>query len=216
MRCWIAGLAVIAALGGIAPIEAQADSESWSERAAGVRPLPGVRSGRSLQGIDTIQYDPGAPQGVRGADQGFTFLGNLFDTQNGTPLTGGSLSGVIFYAGQVGAKGPSSVFMRVEGPSSSFSSFLAANPYAFNTLAFSPVNIGAPFVVDFFAPGGQQPPLGTGARIGFNSASYNGQGFHAVQRTFTGASTAIPNQNMVIRAVGSVAIPVELLEFEVE
>ncbi len=214
--------AMVLVLGAAGSGAQQSDGWTFGERRLGDGSLlRDVRRGQA-EGVNTIQYDPGTPLGVREADPPFHFLGNNFDSQFGSPLTGGSLSGISFYAGEIGAKGSTDMYVRFLGGGGTLTgAFLFPNTaYAFNAFTFAPFSLQPPFFAGLYAPGPGSPLVGTPNGIpslGFATGSNNGQGFHASQITFSGTvRTAIPGQNIVLRVTGSIAIPVELLEFDVE
>lgn len=192
-------------------------------RDAGKRVIQTHRGSRATQGIGVIQYDPGSPAGVRFANAPNVFIGNLFDTQSGAPLSPGTLYAISWYHGPATGKGYAS-FMIV--PSTAASPILGSlqnvQTYATNVASFSPISVVPPFFVGIAAGAPKAGARGQSSftQIGYATLSTNSQGFHGSQRTFSGggpgARAPITSQNLLVRATGSVAIPVELLEFEVE
>ncbi|MCZ6507450.1 MAG: hypothetical protein O7A04_05305, partial [Acidobacteria bacterium] len=137
-------------------------------------------------------------------------IGKTFDTRNGNPLSPGSISGVSWYQGAVtgsigvvayGSPGATLGFILVSGVA----------PYAFNAASAAiPVATGAQFV-------GLALYGGVFGSVGMRSASTNGQGFHGhVRNFFGGGYVVLSGQNAMVRVSGSVIVPVELMEFELE
>ncbi len=191
-------------------------------REAGWQLIEGVRSAREPEGVGTIRYDPGAPDGVRFADPPYVFLGNFFDTQSGQPLSMGTVSAISWYQGPATGKGyVNLVIVPSTGATQMMVTVMGVTTFATNTVTLAtPVTVTPPFFVGVNAvvPGGEGPTSFT--QVGFNSATTNGQGFHGSQRPFTvGAQfgrVPIPGQNISVRVSGNVAIPVELLEFDID
>jgi hypothetical protein len=173
------------------------------------------------QGVGTVQYDPGAPADAFGlAPYPLNYFGNRFDTSNGNPLSfPGTVTGVSWYQGLLGYYGP--IAIAIAGPPATSLSLTAVAtsvaPNAFNSVGVS-WPFGGAFIAGLVNPA--SPAGGAGGyfgSLGLRSASTNAQGFHGIQRNWSGAvSNALPGQNAMVRVSGNVVIPVELLEFEVE
>ena len=201
-----------------AAASAQEPMKRWEQGERLGSPVPGLERLERLEGTGIIQYDPGSPDGTRTAGQGFTFLGNLFDTRNGSPLSPGTITQIQWYNGNAGAKGSDDMFLGIfpDGGGNVTDFIDSVDSFAFNTYALSVGPLGgSPVFVGFYA--GVGPTEGPPVSIGYASGSYNGQGFHGSQRTFSGVvGSSIPSQNMVIRITGSLVVPVELLEFDLD
>ena len=219
--------AITLALAVVTAVEAQNNRRTVRDdaRAAGMRVIRADRTAPSPEGTGIIRYDPGSPDGVRFASGGFAFLGNDFDSQNGTPLSPGTISGFSWYHGPSTTKGNYASFLIVPstGASPIMGNVTGISTYATNAVVFSsPISVQPPFFVGVAVPPPPAENRGQGSfdQIGFNTQSTNSQGFHGSQRTFSGGGLGgrapITNQNISLRASGNVAIPVELLEFEIE
>ena len=84
--------------------------------------------------------------------------------------------------------------------------------------AFNSITVAVPvlsqFFVGFYMNGDSAAPWGS---LGAATATTQGQGFHGHRRSaFGGDSTPLPAINAVVRVSGSIIIPVELLDFELE
>ncbi len=163
------------------------------------------------EGVGTVTYDPGAPADVIVALPGSVNLyGNLFDTRNGAPLSPGTLTRVSWYTGSIGGFAP--VWFASPGASATYLGCCSATaPSAFNSAPIS-VSAPGPFFLGLDVGG-----TGSFGSLGLRSASTNGQGFHGRQRpSYAGASNTLPGQNAMVRASGSIIVPVELMEFDIE
>jgi len=169
---------------------------------------------RVPQGVGTVQYDPGAPADTflsGGPANAASYLnGNRFDTRNGQPLSAGTITGISWYQGA----DPANFAGVVVGPIGGVPVFAVSYdplPNTFN--AISPV---IPIPPSFFA-GLALSPVASFGSIGARSATYAGGGFHGLQQSFSGGTTnQLTNLNVMVRVTGSMVIPVELTEFEVE
>ena len=172
-------------------------------------------------GTGTVQYDPGAPAdsfiGQLGASNS---VGNRFSSRNGNPLSPGSISFISVYVDlNVGGGG---LFAFWGPPAGTGASYIAGAALSglvnntFNGFAVGPVPVGSDFMGALYLNTGQ-PSRG---QIGMRSATTNGQGFHAMQISFNGGAGAnyasIADSNAMARVTGSVIVPVELMEFDVE
>ncbi len=190
-------------------------------RRAGRRVVEAHKGSRATQGIGVIQYDPGTPVGVRFADPPYAFVGNNFDTQNGVPLSPGTVYAMSWYHGSASTKGsPALMIVPSTAASPILMMFSNVQTYAINVASFSPISVVPPFFAGVGAPAPQAGRGKSFTQVGYATQSTNSQGFHGSQRTFSGGGgggrAPIPSQNLLVRATGNVAIPVELLEFEVE
>lgn len=163
------------------------------------------------EGVGTVSYDPGAPADAIVVLPGTVNLyGNVFDTRNGQPLSPGTVTRVTWYTGPIGTFAP--VWYAPSTPVTAVyvGCCSATVPNAFNSAT---VTIPAPSPIFLGLDVG-----GTGAfgSLGLRSASTNGQGFHGQQRTIYGAANSLPGQNMMVRISGSIVVPVELLEFDLD
>lgn len=221
--------AVVLTLAAVPAAEAQNTRRTVRDdaQAAGMRVIRADRTAPAPEGTGVIRYDPGSPTGIRFADGGYYFLGNNFDSQSGTPLSLGTISGFSWYQGPVSGKGGLASFIVVPstGASPIGGTVSGVSTYATNAVVFSgPISVQPPFFVGVFAAQPQAAEEGGRGssfnQIGFNTQSTNSQAFHASQRTFSGGGQGtrapIANQNISLRVSGNVAIPVELLEFEIE
>ncbi len=169
------------------------------------------------EGTGTVQYDPGAPaDGFPVGSFSFNYFGNRFDTRNGVPLSPGTVTGVSFYAGNPGTLYPThiAVFGRLGATLSNYAFVTGVAPLTFNAF---PVSLS--FNSTLFA-GILARTYGNGGvfgSVGARSASTNGQGFHGVQRAFYPATTSsLTGTNIMLRLSGTLIVPVELQEFDVE
>ncbi len=199
----------------LAGVLASAETEGRERRQRGERvgaPIRGLERAERFEGGGLVQYDPGLPDGTRFTDQGFSWLGNLFDTRSGSPLGPGTITQIQWYNGQTNPTDNYLVIFPQSGPD--YGGFVGSvDSFAFNTYNLIHGPVTAPVFVGFYAA--DQPA--TPVSLGYANGSYNGQGFHASQRTFfDSAGETIPGMNIVLRISGSLIIPVELLEFEVE
>jgi hypothetical protein len=171
-----------------------------SARPAGGAPL----------GVGAVVYDPGAPADffLNGLGGNTAYVGNLFDTRNGLPLSPGSISQVSWFNGAAGSLTLVEIWVPGVGSGTQFSVTGGVS----NT--FNVLNTMYPMPSPrFVGMALRDAPFNS---LGMRSASTNGQGFHAVQRDFGTVSNTLPGQNAMVRISGNIVIPVELTEFEVE
>ncbi len=213
----VAGLAM-----ALVATAALAQKEWWEAALSNGAELRKVE--RGLEGTGIVQYDDGTVTEIRSAQFPYEFLGNLFDTRNGVPLSPGSISGVSWYQGRAVylGEGKGSNPVLIAGfPTGTGSPFiygitLGATEYAFNAVTFPPYPAPTPFVVAIFAESIEGGPPFRGS-IGLASGTTNGQGFHGLQRSFFGSySGSVPSRNAIVRVTGSVIVPVELMEFDLD
>jgi hypothetical protein len=202
-------------LAGAVHLDAQGPaSRNWR----GARPAaPSSQSGDL--GTGTIQYDPGPPADllVSGTVASNNYFGNIFNTRNGSPLSPGTVTQISWYQGRVGADNLGiPVFGPATGGPTTFVFTFSPVAYAFNAAVVTWVAAG-PFFAGV-AEISMQPGYADIGNGGVRSASYNTQGFHGQQRGFVGFTNTqvLTGQNVMVRVAGSVIIPVELMEFEVE
>ncbi len=188
-------------------------SRSWKEPRNTV-----ARSRGASLGTGTVQYDPGAPAdalvtGTPGTND--NYFGNLFDTRSGSPLVPGTVTQISWYQGRVGA---SNIGLPVFGPATGAPNvyLFVGSPvaYGFNAVAVSWAASG-PFFAGV-AEISQETGYADIGNGGVRSATYNSQGFHGQQRGFFGGTAILSGQNVMARVSGSIIIPAELLEFEVD
>jgi len=187
----------------------------------GRKPLP-ASPASTPDGTGIIVYDPGVPADVLSGGQGPSVtVGNRFSSRNGNPLSSGSATFLSFYLANAALGGGLAVLWgppTAGGGAPAIASFTigAIPPTGFNGVAIGPFNVGSDFLAGIYLNSGQ-PSRG---QIGMRSASTNGQGFHGMQISFGGGAGAnyasIAGQNAMMRAAGSMIIPVELTEFDVE
>ncbi len=161
------------------------------------------------EGTGTVQYDPGGPPDALLSNASATYLfGNLFNSQSGSPLNSGTITGLSWYQGAL----PSAVPVLAPFSASPIFAVLAVGTAS----TFNSINVSVAVPGSFF--GGVAAPTGTAfASVGMRSASTNGQGFHGLQRDFYGGVILpMPTTNVMFRVSGNIIIPVELLEFEVD
>lgn len=177
------------------------------------------RSPGAELGTGTVQYEPGTPADALLSGTGFNnnYFGNFFDTRNGSPLSPGTVTLLSWYQGAVGTANIGfGIFGPATGGATTYVVIASPAPYAFNAAV---VNWPAPgpFFAGMLEVTQQTCCINVG-NGGARSTSYNGQGFHGQQRGFVNSPSTVilPGQNMMARATGSIIIPVELLEFEVE
>ncbi len=231
MKRTIVVMAVLVLAGAAA---AEAQSRSLEERLAAARRVRANRVSGAVEGTGTVQYDTGSPTMNITGTSSAAYVGNLFDTRNGQPLSSGTVTRLSWYQGagcpppycggeEEGLSGYYAfigVFLN-PGAATGAAAFLATvNQYAFNSISVSVTVSGSPnfFVGLNLFPGGEplRGPALFGS-VGAVTATTNGQGFHGHQRDWTGNNSApLTATNAVVRATGSIIIPVELLEFEVE
>ncbi len=176
----------------------------------------GVKIGGVPEGVGTIQYDPGAPaDSFVGQTGPSVTIGNRFSSRNGQPLSPGSVSAFSFYpqnfpGGLVGFWGPPTGGGGAPFFGSIYVSGVASN--TFNVFAITPNNFGTDFMVGIYIP--------TSGQIGMRSASTANQGFHAMQISWNGGSggnyQSIASNNAMFRVSGSIIVPVELMEFDLD
>ncbi len=172
-------------------------------------------------GTGQVAYDPGAPADDFGVGPtvgtvGVNYFGNRFDTRNGQPLSAGTLSAVSFYQGAQGTYGGGTTLalpvFGVPGGALTYQFVGPVQSFQFNAFAISPEAVPASFFAGLDLRGN-----GGFGSVGLRSASTAGQGFHGIQRDFYGATTStLPGVNVMFRVSGTVVIPVELLEFEID
>ncbi len=174
------------------------------------------------QGTGTIAYDPGTPAdftlGGGGPSQS---IGNRFNTRNGSPLSTGSVSAVSFYL-QNNTLGGGLVALWGPPTGGGGAPYIAGftlgtvTNSTFDGISIAPVPVGNDFMAVMYLNSGQ-PSRGV---LGLRSASTNAQGFHGMQMSFGGGAGAnyavLSNANAMLRATGTVVVPVELLEFELD
>ncbi|MEZ5330854.1 MAG: hypothetical protein R2991_02105 [Thermoanaerobaculia bacterium] len=152
--------------------------------------------------VTTVIYDTGAPADLIRND--VSSGGNLFNTNLGNPLLGGTVYGISFYVGQtVGASVGFTFFPNPPVVSSYF--IVPVNGAQFNAFTFTAVNVGTTFLA------------GVSAYLGFVSDSANGQGFHGGQINWNTNDTfnTYPGENAMVRVTGDL-VPVELMKFDVQ
>ena len=200
---------------------------SLQERRAGFKRVEARQVDGRLEGTGTVQYDPGTP-GTFIDGGGVSYVGNMFDTRNGLPLSPGTVTAISWYQGAactqqfcIPGEGTSTGFAFVgvfpnAGNYSGFAGYAAmVSAYGFNSISVSFQTSDTFFVGLGF--GGKEEGPGSFGSIGAATGTYNGQGFHGHQRAWNGpSSTALSTLNAVLRVRGSIVIPVELLEFELE
>lgn len=184
-------------------------------------PEEGGVHARIAEGTGTVQYDPGSPADsfpiAVGVGNFFDYFGNRFDTRNGAPLSPGTITQFSWYAGNPGTLVPSTqiaVFAPVTGSVSATVFVFGVAPLAFNsapvTLSFSGSKFGGILARSYGAGG-------VFGSVGARSASTNSQGFHGLQKDFYGMTTSLlPGQNIMFRVSGSLIVPVELQEFDID
>ena len=182
------------------------------------QPKTGVR-GNAGEGVGTVQYDPGAPAdgflvGASGSNYD-DYFGNLFDTRNGAPLSPGTITGVSWYQGAIGS--PYAVVVN-GAPGATLTYFFVTGVSTSNTFFNVPAAIAAPsprivglglynsfYGAEYFGS------------MGLRSASTNNMGFHGIQRSFfPGDTNTLPGQNAMFRVSGTIIVPVELMEFDID
>jgi len=202
------GLTVAAVMSLAAAIGyAQSPQDLYSQRPNG----KGQAAGSVPDGVGTVTYDPGVPADVVVGTAGSTIniYGNLFNSRNGGPLSPGSVSRVSWYTGSAGF---APVWFALPGGTATYLGCCSATaPSAFNSAALA-LSVPSSFFMGFDVGGS-----GSFANIGLRSASTNGQGFHGRQRySGAGASNVLSGQNSMVRVSGSLIVPVELMEFDLE
>jgi len=219
----IAAIASLACL-SVTAADAQSRPRSASEvaaRKAVSQKVRAARPSRNPDGGNVIRYDPGAPTGTRRTSAGYYYFGNVFDTQSGSPLSAGTLSGVSWFQGDVGGGNDGSVgnvgfVITHAGGSAQFLNATGVMSSTTNAVMLT-LSVTPPFFIGFYAVSPAAAQQGSFGDIGYNTGSTNSQGFHANQRDFSGSGSApLTVSNAAVRALGGVAIPVELLEFEVD
>jgi hypothetical protein len=182
---------------------------------AGTNRNPATRLKGGLEGTGVVQYDPGLPvDSFHKNGPTFTggYYGNIFDTRNGVPLSPGTITGVSWYQGGLGNYGTRGLvdFGPPNGTITTQLSLTPPAPSTFNAIGAAVPANGPKFV-------GLALGFDAFGSVGARSASTNGQGFHAVQRNWYGnTGTALPGENIMIRISGTIIVPVELMEFDVE
>jgi len=173
-------------------------------------------------GTGTVQYDPGAPaDGLLGQQGPSATVGNRFSSRNGNPLSTGSVSGLSFYVANASLAGGLAVLWGPPtggGGAPAIGSFTVGTMAStgFHAVTFTAIPVGNDFLAGLYVNSGQ-PSRG---QVGLRSASTNGQGFHGMQISFGGGAGAnyasLAGQNSMFRASGTVIVPVELMEFDVD
>ncbi len=200
----------------LAPAIADAQPEPINERG---KPRSSVKLDGPIEGVGVVQYDPGAPaDSFLGQTGSIIDIGNRFNSRNGQPLSPGSISGLSFYVtGNTYGNALVDLWtVTTGGLAFQFGSIGIGTVVngTFNAATFSPLNLGIDFLAGLYLPSG-----GAGAgQIGLRSASTNNQGFHAMQISFSSpnVSTPIPGNNAMFRVTGSIVVPVELMEFDLD
>lgn len=187
----------------------------------GRTPLKGVR-GEAPEGTGIVVYDPGPPaDSLLGQAGASNTVGNRFSSRNGNPLSPGSVYFLSFYLANASLGGGLAVLWGPPtggGGAPAIASFTVGTipSTGTNGVSFTPINVGSDFLAGIYLNSGQ-PSRG---QMGLRSASTNGQGFHGMQISFGGGAGAnygsIAGQNAMIRAAGTIIVPVELMEFDVE
>jgi len=164
----------------------------------------------------TVRYDLGAPADAVFGGPGLA--GNLFNTRLGDPLGSGSVSGaslylayakdffsgIFFYGPVVGTQAPRIGAVDFPIPPSD----------TFYAVTFSPIAVPSSFLAGIRAF--------LEINVGMRSGSVSGQGFHGRYWFFDGSGNAVSirsasERNAMLRLSGSfAAVPVELMEFDVE
>lgn len=165
--------------------------------------------------VGTVTYDTGTNNAGFSSGAG-TNVGNHFNSALGGPLlmTGNVASLSIFPAGTGG-------YVTVFGPPNTMGTaanlgsfqFLGAAPAAFNVVALPGIPVGPDFLAGLWQNGSQ-------VAVGMDNMTANGQGFHAfnLNTNFPGAGTGftpIPSRNALVRAIGNILVPVELMNFQI-
>jgi len=166
------------------------------------------------EGTGSVIYDPGTPAdtfltGSNGSYPFANYFGNLFDTQNGNPLSPGTITAVSWYQG---AAPGTFVFVDFANATGSITTQLSATGIAANAFNAITASVSAPGP-KFVGVAMYQASFGS---VGARSASTNGQGFHGVQRGFYPYTNTLTGQNVMVRVAGTIVVPVELMEFDVE
>jgi hypothetical protein len=219
--------------GGVAAVQAARKTMTKEERAQTrlqrqarlgkqkVKAVQGARKGRGTDNlVGTITYDPGAPADSFISGGGNDIVTNRFNSALGAPLRPGNVTGVSFFPGII--NGNYAVVSVLGPPNGTTAAILAifyvtgAVPNAFNSVALSPVGVGADFMAGQYVGSFDGPDS-----AGLRAASVNGQGFHAHQMNFINSTlatgvVALPGQNSMFRATGNILTPVELLDFKIQ
>ncbi len=167
-----------------------------------------------LEGTGVVQYDPGAPADsfhLNGPAYTEGYYGNLFDTRNGVPLSPGTITGVSWYQGAETGYGYGLVdFGPAGGTITTQLALTSPVPLAFNAITAAVAFPGTKWV-------GLALGFDAFGSVGARSASTNSQAFHARQRNWYGdTSNSMPGQNIMLRVSGTLIVPVELMEFDVD
>lgn len=166
-------------------------------------------SQRATEGVGTVVYDPGAPADtIVALPGGLNLHGNLFDTQNGTPLSSGAITGVSWYA-------PANGTFAIWAADPSGSATILTIVYAGIGGTFNSVGVAYSASGPLFV-GIDAGYSGSFGSVGLRSATVNGQGFHGQRRSAAPPSSSLAGQNVMLRVSGSIVVPVELQEFDVE
>ncbi len=203
----------ISCVGLAAAQDADVKQRPW-ERRGSIQPDLRANVG---EGVGTVQYDPGAPADDFGLTNVFNYnywYGNNFDTRNGQPLSPGTITNISWYQGGVGLNIAYLLGAPIGGPFTFISPVLV---YTSNTFFNIPANIAAPSPRFVGVAGITYNQVNYFGSVGLRSASTNNQGFHGTQRAFTtGFTGSLPGQNAMVRVSGTIIVPVELMEFDVE
>ena len=161
-------------------------------------------------GTGIVVYDPGAPADALLGQQGPSVT-----------VSPGSVYFLSFYMANATLGGGLAVMWGPPtggGGAPAIASFTVGTIPATGTngVSFTPVFVGSDFMAGIYVNSGQ-PSRG---QVGLRSASTNGQGFHGMQISFGGGAGAnyasLAGQNAMVRAAGTIIVPVELMEFDVE
>ena len=214
-------IAIVVLAAGLLGVWAQAQSEEGPPRiGSGTNGVASVKARRVTgEGTGTIRYDPGSPaDGFLIAPPPLRTFGNRFDTGSGSPLIfPRTVTRVSWYNGAYPSGGGSAVLARglLGATIETFVTVTGVVPYAFNSVTPTPWLVESAFFVGFVVPEYTTTPASFGS-IGVRSASTNSQGFHGIQRNYSGGiSNSLPGQNAMVR-INSVIVPVELMEFNVD
>jgi hypothetical protein len=182
---------------------------NWLAKGKGSHAAPSTTLGSGA-----IQYDPGPPADalIQGPA---LFVGNRFDSRSGSPLDTGTITAIAAYWGGQDATFP--ILAALNTANTQIFGFVyvaGLTPFTFNTLSVS-WPVPPAFLAGVLASSSRPSSADS---VGIRSASINGQGFHGI--TFSNAQGApvnpIPGANAMVRVSGTVILPVELMEFDID
>ncbi len=190
-------------------LAAPAEGQGWVGRDGS-----GQASDTKKLGTGTVQYDPGTPADSLLPGPAL-LIGNRFDSRSGAPLSPGTVTAIAAYWGGQDATFPVLAILNTANTGIYGVAYAGSQvPYQFNTFALA-APVPSVFMGIVLASSNY---VSSADAVGMRSASTNGQGFHAVTaaNAFGSPFNNVAGQNAMVRVSGTVVVPVELMEFDVD